>query len=253
MSGQLLIDAYRTLHSAMAEPSRGSEDPADPATVQAMQIALHIPKQDPPKRGDLLAAAAQAVVAVCLDPRAGCEGEWRDALAGWYGHRIRKIARRARGASWEHVQALRGCSATHGTAQARAFIPSAVGDVPHDIAKLQIKGTDLPHEGGEVPTAEEIIASSVPTVIIADSLGMSVGKAAAQAGHAAMLLAAAMGEDWVLAWVEAGFPLVVHELPDDVFNQVIADEATVVVQDAGFTEVAPGSVTAAAYPGSFGG
>ena len=242
MSGQLLIDAYRTLHCAMAEPSRGNEDPADPVTVQAMQIALHIPKQDPPKRGDLLAAAAQAVVAVCLDPRAGCEGEWRDALAGWYGHRIRKIARRARGASWEHVQALRGCSATHGTAQARAFIPSAVGNVPHDIAKLQIKGTDLPYEGREVPT-----------VIIADSLGMSVGKAAAQAGHASMLLAAAMGEDWVLAWTEAGFPLVVHELPDDVFNQVIADEATVVVQDAGFTEVAPGSVTAAAYPGSSGG
>ena len=249
MPGQLLIDAYRTLHCAMADPSRGSEDPADPATVQAMQIALHIPKQDPPKRGDVLTAAAQAVVAVCMDPRAGREGAWRDSLVGWYGRRIRKIARRARGASWDHVQGLPGCTATHGTAQARAFIPSAVGDVPHEITKLQIKGTDLPHDGGEVPTAEQILTAPVPTVMINDSLNMSVGKAAAQAGHASMLLAAAMEEDWVLSWVQAGFPLVVHELPEGIFNEVIADRGTIVVQDAGFTEVAPGSVTAAAVRG----
>lgn len=253
MPEQLLIDdlraAHRLLHTAMEDPSRGGEDPADPATVQAMQIALHIPKQDPPKRADLLIAAAQAVVAVCMDPRAGRDGAWRDALAGWYGHRIRKIARRARGLSWDHVQALPGCSATNGTAQARAFIPSAVGEVPHDIAKLQIKGTELPHEGEQVPTAEEILTAPTPSVIIDDSLGMSVGKAAAQAGHASMLLAAAMDEDWALSWAQAGFPLVVHELPQDVFAEVVADEAAVVVQDAGFTEVVPGSVTAAAVRG----
>ena len=121
--------------------------------------------------------------------------------------------------------------------------------MPHDIAKLQIKGTDLPHEGGEVPTAEEILSSPIPVVMINDSLNMSVGKAAAQAGHASMLLAAAMEEDWVLSWVQAGFPLVVHELPEGIFNEVIADRGTIVVQDAGFTEVAPGSVTAAAVRG----
>ena len=125
-----LIDAHSFLTHSLSGDGRGTEDPDDPQTVQAMQIALHIPKAEPPERSDVLAAAAKAVVAVCLDPRAAQPGAWHDALAQWYGHRIRKIARRARGAGWENVQALPGCTAVSGTAAARAFIPSAVSEVP---------------------------------------------------------------------------------------------------------------------------
>lgn len=57
-----------------------SEDPDRPETVQAMQIALHVPKADPPRRTDLLAASARAVVAVCLDERVATDSDWREGL-----------------------------------------------------------------------------------------------------------------------------------------------------------------------------
>ena len=61
-----------------------------------MQIALNLPKQDPPARTEVLEAAAKGVVKLCLDERAGQDGAFAEALGQWYGHRIRKVARRAR-------------------------------------------------------------------------------------------------------------------------------------------------------------
>lgn len=243
--GEALIDAHGFLVRSLASHGRGEEDPEDPATVQAMQIALHMPKVEPPRREDLLTAAAQAVVAVCLDPRAGQSGVWRDALEQWYGHRIRKIARRARGAGWDGVQALPGCTATVGEASARAFIPSAVQDVPHPIAKLQIQGTDLPFD------EQDEIDSALPLIAIDASLEMTAGKAAAQAGHGSMLLAAAMEPEQAVAWATDGFPLQVREVPREEFAELTHDPAAVAVQDSGFTEVAPGSTTVVALPGNY--
>lgn len=242
-----LIDAHCFLVESLSTPGRGDEDPEDPQTVQAMQIALHVPKAEPPQRGDLLAAAAQAVVQVCLDPRAGRDGAWRDALGQWYGHRIRKIARRARGAGWDNVQGLPGCTASVGTALARAFIPSAVADVPHPISKLQIRGTDLPFDDD----ADSAPDSSIPLIAVDASLEMSAGKAAAQAGHGSMLLAAAMTAEQAASWAADGFPLQVREVPRDEFAQLAADPAAVAVHDSGFTEVAPGSTTVVALPGQY--
>lgn len=243
--GDELISAHHFLRASLSIPGRGEEDPDDPQTVQAMQIALHLPKVDPPARADVLAAAARAVVQVCLDPRAAQPGAWRDALEQWYGHRIRKIARRARGAGWDGVQALPGCTATAGTATARAFIPSAVKDVPHPISKLQIRGTDL-------PLSDDCEGDpAVPTVAVDSSLEMTAGKAAAQAGHGSMLLAAAMSGDAVAAWAADGFPLQVREVPRDVFAGLVGQRGAVAVQDSGFTEVAPGSTTVVALPGRY--
>ena len=251
----LIAAAHRFLAASLADDHRGAEDPDDPATVQAMQIALHIPKADPPQRNDALVAAAQAAAAVCLDPRAGEESAWRDALAQWYGHRIRKIARRARGAAWENVQTLPGCtfrsSATGPVAEARAFIPSAVGEVPHAISKLQIKGTDLPHDDLPAPNVGDIEMSSVPVILVDDSLAMTAGKAAAQVGHGSMLLAAQMNEAWAVRWALDGFPLAVREVPRELIRATAALPASVPVRDSGFTEVAPGSVTVVAHPGAY--
>ena len=228
--------------SVSADPADRDEDPSRPETVQAMQIALEIPKQDPPERTDLLEAAARAVVAVCLDPRAGQDGPWHDGLAAWYGHRIRKVARRARNKAWRDVQALPGVTVTQNGASARAFVPSAVSEVPHAVSKLQIRGTDLEaDEPGEVPEGAALI-------LVDEALAMSTGKDAAQVGHASMLLAAAMETDAALAWAEAGFPLAVREVPAAEFARAAARADAVVVRDAGFTEVAPGSATAVALP-----
>lgn len=213
-----------------------SEDARDPQTVQAMQLAINLPKQDPPSRNRVLADAARAAVAVCLDSRAGQDGFWRDALDAWYSHRIRKVARRARNKAWDDVQALPGVT----VGNVRAFVPSAVAEVPHAIAKLQIKGTEI--EQGEVLPRDP----HAPLIALDASLEMSAGKAAAQAGHASMLLAAARETAWVQQWAEAGFPLNVRELPREEFAELAARPEAVAVRDAGFTEVAPGSTTAIA-------
>lgn len=215
-----------------------TEDPDDPSTVQAMQLALNLPKQDPPARNQVLTDAARAVVAVCLDERAGSDGFWREHLAAWYSHRIRKVARRARNKAWDDVQGLPGI--TVGTA--RAFVPSATNEVPHAIAKLQIKGTELED------TTTSPIDIKGPILLIDASLTMSLGKAAAQVGHASMLYAAALPLEAARAWAETGFVLSVREVDPDIFAKYAEHPEAVAVRDAGYTEVAPGSVTVVALP-----
>lgn len=234
-----MMDELHTAHTALARACAGEhgEDPDNPETVQAMQIALHLPKTDPPARSDLLAAAARGVVKVCLDTR------FLDSLRPWYDHRIRKVARRARNKAWRDVQNLPGVTVDDSGAQARVFPPSAVRDVHPAISKLQIGHTDLPYD--EPGPADE----ACPVLYIDRDLDMTAGKAAAQAGHGSMLLAGAMPFEWVQKWAAADFPLVVREVPRAEFNRHCVDDGAVVVRDAGFTEIAPNSATVVAVPG----
>lgn len=222
-----------------ASISKGSGDPDDPAAVQAMQMAINLPKQDPPSRNAMLVCAAKAVALVCLDERAGREGFWRERLDAWYSRRIRKVARRARNKAWDDVQALPGIT----VGCVRAFVPCAVSEVPHEVAKLQIRATDLPAD-----MHPPLLDDTAPTIVVDASLEMTAGKAAAQVGHASMLYAAARPEEEVREWVAAGCPLNVREVDADVFAACAADPRAVPVRDAGFTEVAPGSTTVLTLP-----
>jgi len=147
--------------------------------------------------------------------------------------RIRKIARRARGAHWAAVQELPGVTVTVGDAQARALVPGPVDDVPKVVSRLQIGGTDLEADDPGPP------APGVPVIHVNAALDMTVGKAAAQVGHASMLYAAAHG-------LVAVPPFAVRDAGPGVWPElcraVEAGEA-VAVRDAGFTEVAPGTIT----------
>ena len=235
-------EAFATAHRLLAETRKDyrqrSEDPDDPSTVQAMQLVILLPKVDPPSRNQVLVDAAKATVAVCLDPRAGVPGFWRDGLGRWYDHRIRKVARRARGKAWEDVQALPGVT----VGSVRAFVPTSVADVPHVVSKLQIKGTDL--EQSELL----LFDANVPTIYVNSTLNMSLGKAAAQVGHAAMLYAAQLPEDAAYVWSQQDFALNVREVDAAEFARVLSTPGAVPVQDAGFKEVAPGSTTVVAVP-----
>lgn len=218
---------------------KGAGDPEDPAAVQAMQMVINLPKQHPPARNAMLVCAAQAAVLVCLDERAEREGFWRERLEAWYSRRIRKVARRARNKAWEDVQALPGIT----VGCVRAFVPCAVSEVPHEVSKLQIRGTDLPADEHPLP-----LNDAAPTILIDSSLEMTAGKAAAQVGHASMLYAAARPEAEVREWVAAGCPLNVREVSAGEFAARLADPRAVPVRDAGFTEVAPGSTTVLTLP-----
>lgn len=242
-------EALRFAHQLLAERTTSrraehTEDPSRPETVQAMQIALHIPRVDPPPRTALLEAAARAVVLVCLDPRVAVEEQWRNGVTTWYDHLIRKVVRRARNKQWEDAQGVPGVTASVAGAEARAFLPGAVSDVPPAVKKLQIQGTDLPAD----PGSGIMGAAAWPMILLNADLGMSVGKAAAQAGHASMLLAAQLDFNPVREWAEQGFALTVRELPGPEFHSWSGRSGVVPVRDAGFTEVAPDALTALAVP-----
>jgi hypothetical protein len=181
----------------------------------------------------VLEAAARAALAVCLDPRTEPGEVWHESVVTWIGSRIRKIARRARGAHWDAVQELAGVTVDVAGAQARALLPGPVDEVPRVVARLQIGGTDLPDDAPGPP------APGVPVIWVNGALGMTVGKAAAQVGHASMLDAAARGLRAVPPYAvrTAGR---VHWAR--LFRAVEAG-AAVAVRDAGFTEVAPGTIT----------
>ena len=234
-------------HALLAErvsPDRHSrsEDPDRPETVQAMQIALEVPKASPPLRTDLLEASARAVVAVCLDGRAVTDDAWRAGLEGWYDHLIRKVARRARNKAWDDVQTVPGVTVEVRGARARAFIPGPVSDVPPLVRKLQISGTELPQDE---PGA---VDPDLPAILIDRGLDMSTGKAAAQVGHASMLLAARLTLDEVREWADSGFALAVREIPNAEFVAHLDSPGALPVRDAGFTEVAPDALTVLAVP-----
>lgn len=243
------VDAgFAARHAVLAAGYGHRPDPDDPARVLAMPLVLHIPKSEPPARSALLAAAAAAGVALCLDQRVGIgadgeSGPWRTAYLAWTGARIRKVARRARGAQWLAVQDLDGITVDVDGAQARALVPTAVGDLDPRIRRLQIGGTDLdPDDAGDTETG-------TPVLWVNAALGMTVGKAAAQVGHAAMLLAGAMTASRAAVWAADGFRCSVRDADRSRWATAVADVAAgraVAVRDAGYTEVAPGSMTVVA-------
>jgi peptidyl-tRNA hydrolase len=216
--------------AAIADP-RGRPDPDDPARVLAMPVVLRIERADPPARSALLAAAASAALAVCLDPRAGTAedgepGPWREPVLDWCSGRIRKVSRRARGAHWAAVGELDGVTVDVGGAQARALVPVAVGETPPQVRRLQISGTELE-----------------PVLWLDAGLEMTVGKAAAQVGHATMLLAASLGAAELAAWRATGWACAVRDATPERFARELGRPGSVAVRDAGYTEVPAGSVT----------
>ncbi|GAA2670825.1 MULTISPECIES: aminoacyl-tRNA hydrolase [Actinosynnema] len=208
--------------------------------VRAMPVVMRIERSAPPSRTDVLEAAAAAAVAVCLDPRAEPGGEWHDEVVAWVRGRIRKVARRARGAHWEAVQALPGVTVTVGGASVRAFVPGVVGEAPKEISRLQISGSELPEdaEPGPVPEGARLLWLN-------PGVTMTAGKAAAQVGHASMLLAPHLDEAELKQWAADGFRCAVRVPSRGEWDALVARPDAVVVRDAGYTEVEPGTATVA--------
>lgn len=202
-----------------------------------LTLVLQVEKTALPGQTDALETAARAVLAILGDERSVGEGEWAVAMRDWQNAKIRKVVRRARGAEWRRAAALPGITVTGATAVVRVFPPEPLDDVPKDLAKLQVTGTDL-EEPEELPAP----AAGVPVLWVNPGLTMSTGKTMAQVGHGAHLAWLDLPDVARKAWCEAGFALAVRTATPARWKDLLASGLPV-VQDAGFTEIDPGSRT----------
>lgn len=205
-----------------------------------LPLVVHIEKDAPPARTDALETAARAVLVMLSDERSLGDGEWAEAMRLWQDARIRKVVRRARGAEWRKASALPGITVTGAAAEVRVFPPVPLDGWPKELAKLQVSGTDLDDPQPPAPAA-----STGPVLWFSPDVGMSAGKAMAQAGHGAQLAWWELSEVERKAWQAAGFPLSVRTPGADRWREIVASGLPI-VRDAGFTEIAPGSCTVVA-------
>jgi peptidyl-tRNA hydrolase len=229
---------------------RTADRDVPPEQVWAMPLVLRMEKSAPPSRTPLLEAAARAALAVCLHDDARPGGPWHEPLMTWTSGHIRKVARRARGAHWRAVQELPGVTMEVDGARVRALLPCRVGDLPREVSRLQISGSDVPDdEPGPAPDDR-------PVLLLNPHAAMSAGKAAAQVGHATMMLASLLGRSELDAWAAEEYRCSVRVAEPDAWDRATqaltrpdaawAERGLVAVRDAGFTEVEPGTVTVVA-------
>jgi peptidyl-tRNA hydrolase len=180
------------------------DEPEDPAQVWAQPLVVRLERATPPDRLAALSAAATASLSVLADPRASAE--WDVACRTWIAGRIRKVARRARGAHWQAAADLPGVTVAVGDAQVRAFPPYPVAETPYELRRLQVSGTELPDLA-----AAPVGAPGAPVFWLNSGARMSAGKAMAQVGHAGMLLAAFASAGELAGWLAAGLPVTVRD------------------------------------------
>jgi peptidyl-tRNA hydrolase len=212
----------------------------DEGPQYALPLVIRVERATPPARTDALECAARAVLTLLTDPRAGDDGEWAGLIRAWTDARIRKVVRRARGAAWSRAQDMPGITVTQRTAQVRVFPPVPVDDWPPDLAKLQVSGTDFTDPQPPAPPSPDL-----PTLWVTPEIPMTAGKAMAQVGHAAQLGWWRLGDHSRSVWQESGFDLAVRTAAPAQWATLVASRLPV-VQDGGFTEVAPGSRTVVA-------
>jgi hypothetical protein len=123
----------------------------------------------------------------------------------------------------------------------RAFVPGPTDQVPAELAKLQVGGTDQPERGEPA----DVVPGGL-TIALTPRTAMTTGKSAAQCGHAAQLALGAMSRQARLTWQDTGWAIRVL-LPDNPGWARLERLAPVAVHDGGFTEVQPGTRTALAW------
>jgi peptidyl-tRNA hydrolase len=203
-----------------------------------LPFVIRIERDAPPTRTDALEAAARAVLLMLTCDRP----EWADVIAQWDGQRIRKVVRRARGAEWRRALTVDGLDVLHGTAQLRVYPPVPVDGWPPELARLQVGGTNL-----DDPVEPPAVPAGVPLVLLSPHAEMTAGKAMAQAAHAAQLGWRSLRRRPRRKWQEAGFPLAVRDAGERQWAAAQRSGAPI-VHDGGFTEVEPGTATAAFVP-----
>ncbi|MEU9393944.1 aminoacyl-tRNA hydrolase [Streptomyces sp. NPDC048324] len=226
--------------STSDSPFQSERTSRDEAPQFVLPLVVRVEKAAPPARTDALETAARAVLVMLADERSAGDGEWAQVMRDWQDARIRKVVRRARGAEWRRAEALDGITVAGKSAEVRVFPPVPLDGWPKDLARLQVSGTEL-----DDPEPVSAAEPGVPVLWMNPELGMSAGKAMAQAGHGAQLAWWELSDEERAAWRDAGFPLAVRTAEPGRWRE-LTGSGLPLVRDAGFTEIAPGSCTVVA-------
>jgi peptidyl-tRNA hydrolase len=183
---------------------------------------------------------AGAAAVACLR-RFGADEVWQEAIAAWK-QRPGKVTLRARGGQWDAVlreEDFEYAGDLDGAA-VLALPPRRRSARSETLTKLQAMASALE----PLPEVEEVPAPQDGEVVyvVNPAIEMSTGKTMAQVAHAATG-AAATGE--VEAWVDNGCParVVVPATKAEFERMCTADRLIAKVEDAGLTEVPPGTIT----------
>ncbi|MGW2546482.1 aminoacyl-tRNA hydrolase [Kitasatospora sp. NPDC001574] len=216
-------------------------DDRDARPQYVLPLVVRLERTAPPGRTDALETSARAVLTLLSDPRVTePDGEWTELVEAWEDARIRKVVRRARGGEWNRAGELPGITVAGREAEVRVFPPVPLDGWPKELAKLQVSGTEL-EESGPVGAP----APGVPVLWLNPEVEMSAGKTMAQTGHAAQLAWWRLDDAQRKEWAESGFALAVRTAGPEAWAELVASGLPL-VQDAGFTEIAPGSSTVVA-------
>jgi peptidyl-tRNA hydrolase len=183
---------------------------------------------------------AGAAAVACLR-RFGAEPEWAEAIAAWK-ERPGKVTLRARGGQWTQVLQEEDFSYAGDLdgASVLALPPRRRSARSETLTKLQAMASELePLETVADPPADD---AGRMTYVVNPAIEMSTGKTMAQVAHAATMAAATNRYE---PWVEAGCPgRVVVPKTKALFDALCArDDLAGKVEDAGLTEVPPGTIT----------
>lgn len=190
-----------------------------------------------------LAAALASITAWLAFPDDPMWGPWLHGPDGRGGGQGKSV-RRGKPKDFRALENAGAVMVSVGTAQAAALAPTEY-PLTGRMKQLQVSGTEFEH-AGEPTVYGEMNSPKILHIGIDTVLGMSTGKAAAQSAHAGLTWAMRLSHDELEDWIEHGFPSTLIPLDRDGWRTT-ATNATVVIRDAGHTEITPGSVTAVAW------
>lgn len=194
---------------------------------------------------DVVVAVAQASVGAWVltkdDP--GCASVWDEWLSGPFTKTVRRADSKSIQQMFWEAEVVVEVPTDGEPLQALALLPQPYERFSKAVKRAQVQGLDRPRSSS---LQQPLISSPYPSVRVNADLCMTTGKAAAQVAHAVFAWARE-NEPFIDQWWYDGAPMYVREVSN--IEQIADDylDSCILINDAGLTEVDPGSLTALVF------